>query len=91
VRQSCRTHAVQRQEWGIWGGTSEVERAASGRAPRYKTYVKRLRCGTEHAFRVHRSRREPACDACLTAHRTHLARARLQRERLERRVLREGK
>lgn len=54
-----------RDEWGVWGGTTEKKRGdllgnRRGRAP-FRG------CGTPYAYRTHRENGEDPCAACLRA------------------------
>ncbi|MDF9874815.1 WhiB family transcriptional regulator [Cellulosimicrobium cellulans] len=73
VRAACLEYAVaNREAHGVWGGTTETERAtllhpvADPTAP---TRPRRgpARCGTPSGYARHRRRDEEACDACRTA------------------------
>lgn len=64
VRPACTTDGL-REEYGIWGGLTERERAAG------RTEMPPVRepvtCGTRRGYRQHKSLGEEACGPCRAA------------------------
>jgi hypothetical protein len=82
VADTCREHAVEHRERGIWGGTSERQRKEV-RTQRFRAAGGRRTpapCGTDAAYHRHRRAGEEPCEACLEAQR-QARRVRAQRLR----------
>lgn len=70
VRVECLNHALEhREDEGIWGGLSRIERRALPR-PRRRPVAE---CGTEAGYRGHRRRGEDACRSCREAHTAYVS------------------
>lgn len=68
VKEAC--FAVGRDEWGVWGGTTEKKRgnllgSRRERTAGHKTGGKA--CGSAYAYQKHRENGEEPCAACLRA------------------------
>jgi Transcription factor WhiB len=66
VKEQCLDHAVENNEKGIWGGTTETRRRKMRRArglviPGYRPLQP---CGTLAAYRRHIEYGTPICEAC---------------------------
>lgn len=52
---ACQQHALANEErYGVWGGMDFEARA--------------IGCGTDRAYQIHKSRKEPVCPECQAAH-----------------------
>jgi hypothetical protein len=68
VKEAC--FAVGRDEWGVWGGTTEKKRGDMLGARRERTAGQKTggkACGSAYAYRTHRENGEDPCAACLRA------------------------
>lgn len=76
VQTECLQYAMDtRQAHGIWGGLSERQRRDLRRS---HTITVRDH-GTHHGYNAHIRKREPACEACKTAHARYTAEVRARR------------
>ena len=74
VKAECLTHALDNDERGIWGGTSERQRRTMQREAIRKGAARAnaVRCGTRSGYQRHRDRGEQACLACKEATAQHI-------------------
>lgn len=75
VSTACAQMGRDLQEFGIWGGENEKQRAQGGALPTLKAQRawKRAVCGTEGGYQHHRKKKEEICARCAEAHRIQRA------------------
>ena len=87
VAAACLAYAVEHNEQGIWGGTTETERRRlrrqlrrrqQGRGPT-DSHRNRVMCGSFRGYRKHRRDNTPTCEPCREAARAAWTEARTRR------------
>lgn len=68
VRTECLQAALDGDEYGFWGGTTDNERRTMRRTPRRRVPEEH---GTDTGYQQHRRAGTDACLACLAAHAVH--------------------
>jgi len=67
VKEQCLQEALMTPDYGIWGGTSEAERAQMRRELGIKLPSGHIRHGTEAGARQHYRKGERPCSECMEA------------------------
>ena len=77
VLETCLEKALNYPErlYGVWGGLTEDQRRRARTSMRLgrRTRPSAAMCGTDSGYRHHLRHCEPACGACLEAHRVAVA------------------